>query len=144
MLETMRTHKDSAHKLRLDLLDAEKNHGDTMRQMAELEHEIVQRQTRVDELQSTLAKISGLVSSLKVLEARRDALVAENTRRLDALSQEVDVPLEELLAIQVRATAAGAVMKMRRRVLLRRTAAVLCCVPHHLTAAAACATVALP
>ena len=99
-LETLRAHKDGAHKLRMDLADAERAHDATLKQMQELEHEIVQRQQRVDALNGTLNKIGGATQNTRVMEARRETLVAEVARRQEALQQHIDAPLEKLLEMQ--------------------------------------------
>jgi hypothetical protein len=87
----------------MDLQEAVGSQTSTLQRMEELEHEIVTRQKRVEELQATLAQISGSIADVRLLETKREALVAENARRLEALPQEVDVPIEQLLTIQVRA-----------------------------------------
>jgi hypothetical protein len=89
----------------MDLLEAEKNQADTLEKMNEQEHEILQRRTRVEELAAKTGKIGAVVASLRVLEARRDALVAENARRHGALAKEVNMPLEDLLNVQARSVA---------------------------------------
>jgi hypothetical protein len=101
-LETLRVHKDNSHKLNIELQEAERLHTETLNRMNELEHEIRARNTRVEELSGSLGQIAGIASALRVLEARRDALVLENTRRLSALSHEIEAPLPQLLEAQVR------------------------------------------
>jgi TolA-binding protein len=102
VLETLRVHKDSSHKLQTEHTEAQRLHAETIDRMNELEHEIRERNTRVEELGGSIGQIAGIASTLRVLEAKRDALVAENTRRVSALSAEIDAPLPQLLEAQVR------------------------------------------
>ena len=101
-LEALRAHKESAHKLRMDLEDAEKRHGANLQTMNELEHEILQLEKKSDALDSKLKKISEIISSLRLMEAQHETLAAENTRRFEALPSEVEGPLEQLEEFQVR------------------------------------------
>ena len=101
-LEALRAHKESAHKLRMDLEDAEKRHGVNLQSMNELEHEILQLQQKSDVLDGKLKKMTEIISSLRLMEAQHETLVAENTRRFEALPSEVEGPLEQLEEFQVR------------------------------------------
>ena len=101
-LEALRAHKESAHKLRMDLEDAEKRHGVNLQSMNELEHEILQLQKSSDALDGKLKKMTEIISSLRLMEAQHETLAAENTRRFEALPSEVAGPLEQLEEFQVR------------------------------------------
>ena len=101
-LEALRAHKENAHKLRMDLEDAEKSHTDNLTTMNELEHEILQLQQKSDQLDGKLKKMTEIISSLRLLEAQHETLMAENTRRFDALPSEVEGPLAQLEEFQVR------------------------------------------
>lgn len=99
-LETLRTHKDGAHKLQTDLTEAEGAHGALLAQMQELVATEKEADAVVKERGALLAKVDALVSDLKVLEAKRDTTVAENVRRHAALDNELEAPMEKLLAYQ--------------------------------------------
>ena len=86
----------------MDLEDAEKRHGVNLQSMNELEHEILQLQQKSDVLDSKLKKMTEIISSLRLMEAQHETLVAENTRRFEALPSEVEGPLEQLEEFQVR------------------------------------------
>ena len=95
-LEALRAHKESAHKLRNDLEDAEKSYSDNLTTMNELEHEILQLQQKSDVLDGKLKKMTEIISALRLMEAQHETLVAENGRRYAALSSEVEGPLAQL------------------------------------------------
>ena len=86
----------------MDLEDAEKRHGVNLQSMNELEHEILQLQQKSDVLDGKLKKMTEIISSLRLMEAQHETLVAENTRRFEALPSEVEGPLEQLEEFQVR------------------------------------------
>ena len=86
----------------MDLEDAEKSHGDNLTKMNELEHEILQLQQKGDALEGKLKKLSDIISSLRLMEAQHETLVAENNRRYAALPSEVEGPLAQLEESLVR------------------------------------------
>ena len=107
-LETLKVHRDAAAKLRHELDDAEANDKATLEKMRELELEIKTRNARVGELRATITKISEMEASLRVEQAKRDALVLENQRRHEALESEVEgTTLERLQEAKVRESCAN-------------------------------------
>lgn len=91
----------------MDLEDAEKSHAHNLKRMNELEHEILQLQKEADGIEGKLKKMTEIISTLRLMEAQHETLVAENMRRFEALPSEVEGPLATLEGLQVRLAGCG-------------------------------------
>lgn len=100
-LDNLKTLKDQAHKLRLDLGAAESAREKHLEELTALAAEDKQKMAELEKYQATLARLQALDSQLSVLKAKRDTVVAETKRRKDALSTVIEnSTLEDLLQLQ--------------------------------------------
>lgn len=101
-LENLGTYKNSAVKLRRDIAEDEARSDKVRELMKTLSEDIDGAQARLDELERQTSALAEKQNELSVVCAKRDTLIVENTKRYEALDQEFQEPLDQLIEAQAK------------------------------------------